>query len=292
MNKLNKAFSLIELSIVVLIIGILIAGVTQGSRMVQQARIKTAQNQTTNSATASVPGLVLWLESTMDNSLISATNGNTIENGDNVMGWNDINTQVVTKNNVSRAANNNNITYLSSGINGLPAVNFNGTFGVASSLNGTVIKNPANNFTFFVVSKTNDTNSVNPRVTFMNGDLGTGGFGYSKNNATGQRDLVLIAVMDNYTSDSITSSPEIIAGTGNGTNINLFVNGTADALTPSTGTPNNPAGAIYIGNCSSGNCPWQGYIGEIIIYDHVLKASERKAVEAYLSKKWSIAVAP
>ena len=44
-SKPSKAFSLIELSIVVLIIGILIAGVTQGSRLVRQSRLSTAQNQ-------------------------------------------------------------------------------------------------------------------------------------------------------------------------------------------------------------------------------------------------------
>ncbi len=43
------AFSLIELSIVVLLIGILIAGVTQGSRLIRQSKIKTAQNLTKNS---------------------------------------------------------------------------------------------------------------------------------------------------------------------------------------------------------------------------------------------------
>ena len=40
----NLAFSLLELSIVVLIIGILIAGVTQGSRLVRQSKIKGIQN--------------------------------------------------------------------------------------------------------------------------------------------------------------------------------------------------------------------------------------------------------
>jgi prepilin-type N-terminal cleavage/methylation domain-containing protein len=44
-SKPSKAFSLKELSIVVLIIGILIAGVTQGSRLVRQSRLSTAQNQ-------------------------------------------------------------------------------------------------------------------------------------------------------------------------------------------------------------------------------------------------------
>ena len=81
-NKKLLAFSLIELSIVVLIIGILIAGVTQGSRLIRQSKIKTAQNQTTNSPVNSITGLNLWLETTLDDSVISATNGNTPENGD------------------------------------------------------------------------------------------------------------------------------------------------------------------------------------------------------------------
>jgi prepilin-type N-terminal cleavage/methylation domain-containing protein len=293
MNKINKAFSLIELSIVVLIIGILIAGVTQGSRMVQQARIKTAQNQTSSAAASSIPGLVLWLETTTSGTVVSATNGTDAENGDNVMGWNDINTQTLTKNNVSRATNNSNITYLTNAINGLPAINFNGTVSATTSLNGTVINNPANNFTFFVVSKTNDNSAATFRNVFSNGTLGTGGFAYAKNrNSPFPRDLVLIAVSDNVTSGTISTDPEVICGVYNGTNINLFVNGTQDALTPSTGTSNTPTGSLYIGNCSTGNCPWQGLIGEIIIYDHALKTSERKAVEGYLSKKWSITVAP
>lgn len=38
----KKAFSLIELSIVILIIGILVTGVTQSSRLVRQMKIASA----------------------------------------------------------------------------------------------------------------------------------------------------------------------------------------------------------------------------------------------------------
>ena len=45
-NKISKAFSLIELSIVILIIRILVAGVTQSSRLVTQFRLLSARNMT------------------------------------------------------------------------------------------------------------------------------------------------------------------------------------------------------------------------------------------------------
>ncbi|MFM7621060.1 MAG: prepilin-type N-terminal cleavage/methylation domain-containing protein, partial [Alphaproteobacteria bacterium] len=48
-QNLNKAFSLIELSIVILIIGILVAGVTQSSRLVNQFRLTSARNITLSS---------------------------------------------------------------------------------------------------------------------------------------------------------------------------------------------------------------------------------------------------
>jgi len=58
----NKAFSLIELSIVILIIGILVAGVTSSSRLVKRMKIITAQNLTTSSPISSIKDLIFWYE--------------------------------------------------------------------------------------------------------------------------------------------------------------------------------------------------------------------------------------
>lgn len=50
MTRFNKAaFSLIELSIIILIIGILVAGVTQSSRLVNEMRLATVRNINQNS---------------------------------------------------------------------------------------------------------------------------------------------------------------------------------------------------------------------------------------------------
>ena len=63
-KNIKKAFSLIELSIVILIIGILVAGVTQSSRLVSQFRLLSARNITQSSPVHSIKDLLIWLETT------------------------------------------------------------------------------------------------------------------------------------------------------------------------------------------------------------------------------------
>ena len=48
-KKLKLGFSLIELSVVILIIGILVLGVTQGSRILTEVKLKSAIALTTSS---------------------------------------------------------------------------------------------------------------------------------------------------------------------------------------------------------------------------------------------------
>lgn len=70
----KKAFSLIELSIVILIIGILVSGVTQSSRLIRQFRLSSAQSLTDNSPVNSIPDLVAWYETTKETSTFNGTN--------------------------------------------------------------------------------------------------------------------------------------------------------------------------------------------------------------------------
>ena len=69
-HKIRQGFSLIELSIVILIVGILIAGVTTSSRLVKRMKITTAQNITQSSPVPSIKDLSVWYETTMDGSLL------------------------------------------------------------------------------------------------------------------------------------------------------------------------------------------------------------------------------
>lgn len=87
--KPNKAFSLVELSIVILIIGVLIAAAGQGIDLLQDARLTAARMLTQSSRVASLKGLSLWLETTSENSFSAAE----AVDGSVVTSWNDINPQ-------------------------------------------------------------------------------------------------------------------------------------------------------------------------------------------------------
>ena len=93
----NKAFSLIELSIVILIIGILVAGVTQSSRLIKAMKIQSAKSLTVSSPVPSFKNVTLWLESTLSESFDSAEAQDQLQ----ISTWKDINPQSSFKNNAN-----------------------------------------------------------------------------------------------------------------------------------------------------------------------------------------------
>lgn len=121
-HKSFKAFSLIELSIVILIIGILVAGVTQSSRLVKRIRLVTAQNITNSSPVPTIKDLALWYESSLDRSFNDAEEQDL---GELTM-WYDNNPQTTNKINAFPPLANNRPKYIENGINGLPSVRLAG----------------------------------------------------------------------------------------------------------------------------------------------------------------------
>lgn len=306
MKNKNKAFSLIELSIVILIIGILIAGITSGSRLVNASKLQTAQTITQSSPVASIRGLVLWLETSMDDSFRTGEN----VDDTSITQWNDRNPQSVYKFFARPAAASTDIRFRSAdtaGINSLPSLLFSGnntanafltlsTTAQGTAIAPTAITTPNNNFTFFVVSKTNTTNVSGAgvsRAVFYNGTAGTNGYGYVISNATRNMLFGDGSAADNNFAGTIGTSAAVISGTyagGTGGAISTFVNGVSSG-TDTTSTSANPTTGLYVGaRSSSDTSPWKGYISEIILFDSVLKASDRQSVEQYLGKKYNIKI--
>lgn len=86
------------------------------------------------------------------------------------------------------------------------------------------------------------------------------------------------------TSPAGNTSPEILTHTKDGTtSATMHIDGSlvsTDLTVPTNSTNTQP---VYIGGRFY---PWLGKIGEILIYNSALSASDRQAVEAYLKAKW------
>ena len=317
MNKLNskasKAFSLIELSIVILIIGIIVAGITQSSRLVTQSKLKSAQNLTSSSPVAGIKSVSLWLEPTLDASFPSSLDDEAF-----ITQWNDTNPQTPSKLYAVPASGSSslNIAYDSNGINGLPSIKFPATASTSASVlsvSTTPVSTVTPFFTETPVITVDDPKSPNAFTAFIvyidsgataastllyNGANGTNGWGYQKS-ATATRVLTIAPSITAGISSFPTSRAEIATITYSGStskNIKLYINGGVGFTTPTTDTTlttaiATPATRMTIGGISTGgNGPWKGLISEIIIFDTVLKNQDLKDVASYLSKKYSISL--
>lgn len=291
-NRDLRAFSLIEISIVVLIIGILVAGVTQSTRLLSQAKISTAKTLTQSSPVASVKNLVLWVESTTDASFDSTEADDTLT----VTNWYDINPQNSLKNSFTSSAKP---AYALNAINGLPAIKFNGTSNIMTSANFSNII--TGSVTVFAVVKLPATVAAQPiigkRVSAVaNFQFGTGtaSAGWQFCDATCPTNYAAgsnAAVTANgaYVASAVYTGTSTAVSTSTSTGIAFFQNGAlANAAQTTTTSPSTSvAGSLSLGGDGVGGF-FGGHIGEVIVFDRAIKKEERQSIEAYLGKKWGI----
>ena len=148
----KSAFSLIELSIVILIVGILVAGVTQGSRLIRSFKLSNARTVTNSSPVQSIKDLVLWLDATAENKILNRDGSSYIDNEEYVSSWKDSNVQNLGTTPCVQNTADEQPQYISDAINGIPAIRLsedspdvNITCGLPTSIN-------VSNTIFMVVS--------------------------------------------------------------------------------------------------------------------------------------------
>lgn len=291
-QKLAKAFSLIELSIVILIIGILVAGVTQSSRLVKRIRLLTAQNITNSSPVPTIKDLALWYEATLEKSFNDAEEQDL---GELTM-WYDNNPQATYKLNAFPPLTNNRPKFIENGINGLPSVRL---AGVDDYLRVDQVGISGPQLTYFIVARRiawvqdssiingtgpsgNDWNTTESFTGFYEG--GGGGMIPGRNSG-----LLCLAMLGSHPGNGNSFIANSIF---NGSTNIAYINGTG--YTPANSTGNFNITQIHIGPRIAGGNPYIYYnadIAEIIFYSRALNTEERKAVEQYLSRKWAIKIA-
>lgn len=298
----KNAFSLIELSIVILIIGILVAGVTQSSRLIRQMKISSARSITNSSPVSSISNLAGWWETTLDSSLDQNLNNN-----DKISSWNDINPQSSYKFNLTMPNAAAQPQFVESGINGLPSLLFNNSVLVLDKF--TLI----GNYTFFIVfNSTSISASGSGIINLSDASSSLHGILFEIQPASGaylglnRRFRALhrspfgsATENDNYTnsSNTIADNKNYILSYSrnlktNQSDFNLNGISANDATYKGATAPalNSANLILMIGNLSPNNLgrPFNGTISEIIIFDKALNSEELLSVNNYLSKKYNI----
>lgn len=276
----SKAFSLIELSIVILIIGILVAGVTQSSRLLNQMRLMSARSLTLNSPIPATPNLIAWYESVSDRSFEESQ----MSDQALLSSWYDINPTTTDKRHSYQTVDVNKPQFSIDPGSGLPVVKFvDQDFFIMPD--GTI---PFGNtpYTIFFVSRIN--------AFCVCGVLGSGIYNSNQSNAF--RYDPAAGVFYNYwfyidlaiLNATLANKMQIFSFTYNLSLREGFVDGVFKGSTPSSNRAsasiNNRIGMTYTAEYMNGT------IAEVIIFDRALKTDERKAIEAYLGKKWRIVV--
>ncbi|MFM7620070.1 MAG: prepilin-type N-terminal cleavage/methylation domain-containing protein [Alphaproteobacteria bacterium] len=314
MFKINKvkAFSLIELSIVILIIGILVAGVTQSSRLINQVRLTSARSLTFGSPVYTIKDLYSWQDAVSEKSFIDSEASNNTA----ISTWYDINpTALSDRINFVQTDNARKPIFISNAINGLPGLYFNGAYFLRSERNVLPFFGMGSATIFMVFIADNVAGqkfmlmhpiancAKNAEIGIGVANIVSGNFGVHAGCGIGTitNGNVISVSQPTIVSMAFLSSP-LTAGTT--ANIKIFKNGGTELpLVGSGGSYTQSMGGVY-GNAISPlliglrddnnnggyNSGFVGDIGEIIIYSRTLNTEERQAVEKYLSKKWGIAI--
>jgi prepilin-type N-terminal cleavage/methylation domain-containing protein len=294
LKPFKTAFSLIELSIVVLIIGILVAGITQSSRLVRAYKTTIANKLSENSPLQTTADLKVWLDAIPASVLTNSSGSTDVSENEVIDFWAE--SQTKRSNSISSCAqavnNTNPPTYQYSLLNGLPALRFyainsNPTRFTCTLDSGINLQNTV--FIVFNYQKSYDPSYQAYVLTLSNSSpavyfaLDGNGAGITISTYPGPVDST-------YTAFNFINKSVILSRTYDPSNNSseVFINGTS--MTTSTAslsgtTPNQ----IVIGNGGGGR-PFGGDIGEVVIFERVLKRSERQEVEEYLGQKWGIKI--
>ena len=277
-NSPKLAFSIIELAIVVAIISILISLVISANKILESSNLTVARTITSSAPVPEIDGLVLWLETTMEQSFDNLE----ADDGQAITTWHDLSQEY------NDAAANGNPTYVADVINELPVVNFDGddfmTLANASNLG---VAN--SDYEFFIVyqSDSNTSQSLIMGSTQMHYEVLINNTYDVRFVPNGGESGARIADISPVNFD--ITSPHIISARVEVSTARIRVDGN-EGITPDTvnAAVSSQTTDLWIGKRSGETDFLNGNIAEIIIYNRAVTDFERQDIEQYLSKKWGI----
>ncbi|MES2961892.1 MAG: prepilin-type N-terminal cleavage/methylation domain-containing protein [Pseudomonadota bacterium] len=272
----NRAFSLIEVSAVILIIGILIAGVFAGTSIIKRARLQTAESLSKSSPIPGIASNALWLETSLENSISDSESND----GSLVTSWTD---QKVAGNKSAIDIVGTGPTYANT-INYVHAIRFADSLGTnhlkisdATFLNNT-------DYTIVVVEKRQSATAGYFLRTTDSSDVASNilALGYVSDGVVGHIQTTNYTVTPKVSSyaESTNKARVFVFIQDSNLGKKTYINGTLAAQDASTSQLSGVT-TLAIGK------GYTGEIGEIAIFTKALTVDDRKSVEDYLTKKWS-----
>lgn len=316
--KKNKAFSLVELSVVIVIVMIMIAGLIQSSRIIGSMRIATARNVTQSSAMPWINYIVTWYDATAADAFLESET----DDGDKISRWNGAEVRYTDRINLNQIDDTKKPIYTSNGMYGLPSIKFDGDddYLISENLEQSILTYRSASVFIVFEPKTvtaNDKRSIlyQPAECGREFDVGynfnsKGNFGIASSSGTcGSTNATATGI------DFVVQNEKIVASLiiyqspmtkGQTANIKAFRNGYLEnvyavndgynsALIESSKKYSDGSNRIYLGARKTSDIAvptsfFNGLLGEMIVFNRSLNNEDRKEIEKYLGKKWGIKV--
>ena len=283
----KSAFSLVELSVVVVIVSILVAGIFMGSGLVNNARLSNAKAHTAKSVVRDIDGLVTWYETTTKESF----NPGETYDGAEISEWRDIapssKTGLTNHNILSASTASANITYADTGINDIPSIAFTGSSNLtlANFYQGTSVQK-----TIFLVFRPLSLSAPQTLLDSISGNSSSISIKDSDEITLNAGSTAQTSIATNPASFSIAED-YIMAIYFDSGNSRAYLNDSANEVGGGNINPgSNELVGLTIGTNNSSSSGFNGLISEIIIFNRTLKEQERKDIMSYLATKYKITV--
>ena len=280
--KKRDGFSLVELSLVLIIVALIVVGIIGGKALIERGKLSNMKTYTSNFSSRDFNQyLSLWIEPSMPDAYeLSSSDVLTVSDQGDSDGF---------QTDFYASSASASPTYTEGAINGFPAWEFDGVDDCLVENTGVARFTSRAHTIFFVALRTDDSDGgvfgVNNSDTHYVENftfLGTTGIRL-QTSTIGSPTL--------WSNSSLEDTVVVGAFTYDGTNISFYSNGTQRYS-------NAAGGSILTGRTLSIGClkyisgtlyyPFKGYIGEVLVYEKALNAYERGEVEDYLMTKWKV----
>ena len=276
--KKRTAFSVVEASIVLILVGILVAGIVMArGTFFFQAKIDKIASANKSSPLRDMNGLSIWLDTATNESF----NDSEFEENSRISKWKNISPNHYNEFNVLQSTPANQPSYIFDKFDDLPLIKFDGNNVLSSASIAGYKFLGVNQATIIIVQKYNFPNHNSKTINWD--PSGANQIGVTALNSSGN-------LVFNFGAGQISSAA---ASFGYGWNIiTLIKSNTSGIIRINGAILQNSTMNASINVSSSDNLDigtsLNGALREVIIFNRELIPVEIREVERYLSNKWSI----